>query len=185
MLRANGLRPFDVELLPTHGGSLRLFCAHEASSHVETQALKGEIAPRSAKLLGTFAVSDFGGAKELEQRFLEVVLTAKVDGQTVKHSNEWYFNAFKRCDLGDALVDAIPAERNGKWTVTLTTDKPAFFVWANVSGVRGEFSDNSFTLFPGRPITLAFAPKDKAATFDDFVKALTVKHLRQTYAGRQ
>jgi beta-mannosidase len=85
--------------------------------------------------------------------------------------------------LGDAVVDAIPAERSGKWTVTLTTDKPAFFVWANVSGIRGEFSDNSFTLFPGRPVTLTFTPKDKAS-FADFVKALTVKHLRQTYAGR-
>jgi SAM-dependent methyltransferase len=40
VLRANGLRPFDVELLPTHGGSLRLFCAHEASSHAETDALR-------------------------------------------------------------------------------------------------------------------------------------------------
>ncbi|MDP1987787.1 class I SAM-dependent methyltransferase, partial [Phenylobacterium sp.] len=40
VLRANGLRAFDVELLPTHGGSLRLFCAHEASSHQETDALK-------------------------------------------------------------------------------------------------------------------------------------------------
>ena len=40
VLRANGLRPFDVELLPTHGGSLRLFCAHEAASHQETQGLK-------------------------------------------------------------------------------------------------------------------------------------------------
>ena len=152
---------------------------------LETQALKGEIAPRSAKLLGTFAVSDFGGAKELEQRFLEVVLTATVDGQTVKHRNEWFFNFFKRCDLGDAVVDAIPAERNGKWTVTLTTDKPAFFVWANASGISGEFSDNSFALFPGRPVTLTFTPKDGAASFADFAKALTVKHLRQTYAGRQ
>ncbi len=40
VLRANGLRPFDVELLPTHGGSLRLFCAHEGSSHAETDSLR-------------------------------------------------------------------------------------------------------------------------------------------------
>ena len=152
---------------------------------LETQTLKGEVAPRSALLLGKLPVSDFGGQKELEQRFLEVVLTANVGGQTVKHRNEWYFNFFKRCDLGDAAVDAITAERNGKWTVTLTTDKPAFFVWANAAGIRGEFSDNSFTLFPGRPVTLTFTPKDQAATFADFTQALTVKHLRQTYAGRQ
>ena len=39
VLRANGLRPFDVERLPTHGGSLRLYCCHAASAHVETEAL--------------------------------------------------------------------------------------------------------------------------------------------------
>jgi len=150
----------------------------------ETVSLAGEVAPRSALLLGKLPAARFGNEKELTERFLEVVLTAQVDGQTVKHRNEWYFNFFKACALGDAAVDAIPAERNGKWTVTLTTDKPALFVWANVSGIRGEFDDNSFALFPGRPVTLTFTPKDKDATFEQFAKALTVKHLRQTYAGR-
>jgi hypothetical protein len=39
VLRANGLRPFDVELLPTHGGSLRLFCCHLGSGRADTEAL--------------------------------------------------------------------------------------------------------------------------------------------------
>jgi hypothetical protein len=39
VLRANGLRPFHVELLPTHGGSLRLFCCHLGAGHDETDAL--------------------------------------------------------------------------------------------------------------------------------------------------
>ncbi len=151
----------------------------------ETRRLTGEIAPRSARLLGTLPVSDFGSAKELEQRFLEVVLTARAGGRTETHRTEWFFNAFKRCDLGDAAVDASSVLRKGRWTVTLTTDKPAFFVWADAGGLRGEFSDNSFALFPGRPVTLTFTPKDNGASFDDFARALTVKHLRQTYAGRQ
>ncbi len=40
VLAANGLRVFDVEQLPTHGGSLRLFCAQSASGHMETEALR-------------------------------------------------------------------------------------------------------------------------------------------------
>ncbi|WP_293681853.1 class I SAM-dependent methyltransferase, partial [uncultured Phenylobacterium sp.] len=40
VLAAHGLRVFDVELLPTHGGSLRLFCCHQASGHQETDALR-------------------------------------------------------------------------------------------------------------------------------------------------
>ncbi|THD67168.1 class I SAM-dependent methyltransferase [Phenylobacterium sp.] len=39
VLRANGLRPFDVERLATHGGSLRLFCCHMGSGHEEADAL--------------------------------------------------------------------------------------------------------------------------------------------------
>jgi SAM-dependent methyltransferase len=39
VLRANGLRPFDIERLTTHGGSLRLFCCHMGSGHEETDAL--------------------------------------------------------------------------------------------------------------------------------------------------
>jgi hypothetical protein len=40
VLRANGLRAFDVELLPTHGGSLRLFVCHAGSGRAETDALR-------------------------------------------------------------------------------------------------------------------------------------------------
>jgi beta-mannosidase len=148
---------------------------------LETVALAAELAPRSAKLLGKLPVSRFGDETERADRFLEVVLSGTAEGGTVKHRNEWFFHPFKRHELGDARVDAIPSERGGRWTVTLTTDKPAFFVWANAEGIRGEFSDNSFALFPGRPVTLTFTPKDEAATFDDFAKALTVTHLRKTY----
>ena len=40
ILRSRGLPgSFDVELIPTHGGSLRLFCGHVHSGHQETRAL--------------------------------------------------------------------------------------------------------------------------------------------------
>lgn len=40
VLGAHGLRPFDVELLSTHGGSLRLFCCRQGARHEESQALR-------------------------------------------------------------------------------------------------------------------------------------------------
>ena len=40
VLGAHGLRPFDVETLSTHGGSLRLFCCHQAAGHPETLVLR-------------------------------------------------------------------------------------------------------------------------------------------------
>ena len=52
VLRAKDLRPFDVERLSTHGGSLRLFCCHEASGHAETEALRALRAEEAAAGLG-------------------------------------------------------------------------------------------------------------------------------------
>lgn len=48
VLAANGMKAFDVEQLPTHGGSLRLFCAHEGAGHAETQALRDMRAAEAA-----------------------------------------------------------------------------------------------------------------------------------------
>lgn len=62
--------------------------------------------------------------------------------------------------------------------VTLTTDKPAFWVWANVKGVKGEFDDNAITLVPGTPRTLTFTPADPKTTPEEFKKNLTVVNLR-------
>jgi SAM-dependent methyltransferase len=39
VLATAGLRAFDVETLPTHGGSLRLFVCHATSSHLPTERL--------------------------------------------------------------------------------------------------------------------------------------------------
>jgi SAM-dependent methyltransferase len=52
VLRAKGLRPFDVELLTTHGGSLRLFCCHAGSGHEETPALAALRAREASAGLG-------------------------------------------------------------------------------------------------------------------------------------
>jgi hypothetical protein len=52
VLEANGLRPFDVELLPSHGGSLRLFCCHVDSGRSETAALQALRARETAAGLG-------------------------------------------------------------------------------------------------------------------------------------
>ncbi|HSV01646.1 MAG TPA: class I SAM-dependent methyltransferase [Phenylobacterium sp.] len=48
VLRANGLRPFDVERLATHGGSLRLFVCHAGSGREETEALRALRAEEAA-----------------------------------------------------------------------------------------------------------------------------------------
>ena len=78
----------------------------------------------------------------------------------------------------------MPAKVEAKFDgfkVTLTTDRPAFFTWANAKGIRGEFDDNSFTLLPGRPKTIVYRPKSEGVTSSRFGQALSVTHLRRTY----
>ena len=50
-------------------------------------------------------------------------------------------------DVPDATVTAETFQRDGDWFVSLTTDKPAYYIWLSAPGVR--FSDNSFNLQPG------------------------------------
>ncbi|MDB5452298.1 MAG: SAM-dependent methyltransferase [Caulobacteraceae bacterium] len=59
VLAANGLRAFDVELLPTHGGSLRLFVCHVGSGRDETEALRALRAAEHAGGLDDLAT--YGG----------------------------------------------------------------------------------------------------------------------------
>jgi len=69
---------------------------------------------------------------------------------------------------------------DGGLAVELSADKPAFSVWVEAFGILGEFSDNHFTLLPGEPRTLVFAPRGPAPTFADFTKSLTVNHIAKT-----
>lgn len=85
VLKANGMRPFDVELLPTHGGSLRLFCCHEAAGHAETPALVALRAREHAAGLDT--LSTYGGfttrVEAVRESFLAFLSQAKAEGKRV------------------------------------------------------------------------------------------------------
>ena len=139
------------------------------------------VKPHAAALVGSYPLSQFGTDAERLNRFLSLRLVS-LRGRPFEYRNEWLFNPYKRCPIADAkVVLTSAAGKDGTFTVTLKTDKPAFFVWVNATGIRGEFDDNSFTLLPDASRTLTFTPKDPAVTFDQFQKALTVKHLRETY----
>ena len=103
-----------------------------------------------------------------------LVLSLKTSRGTV--GNDHHFAPYKDLPLAAANVSVT----FDGLAVTLSTDKPAFFVWANVKGIRGEFSDNSFLLLPDRPVTLRFDPKTDVSP-EAFRKSLSVTHLRQTY----
>jgi len=121
------------------------------------------------------SVRHYDYAKDTEERETFLVLRMKTaEGEFV---NDWKERKFKECELAETKVET---SFDGL-TVTLRAEKPAFFVWANVEGIPGEFDDNSVLVLPGRPVKLTFTPDDRKVTPAEFAKKFSVKHLRETY----
>lgn len=85
VLRANGLRPFDVELLPTHGGSLRLFCCRLDSAQAETAALAALRAREAVAGLGRIdTYLDFTPKVEaVRDSFRSYLAAGKAEGRRI------------------------------------------------------------------------------------------------------
>ena len=98
--------------------------------------------------------------------------------------NDWHFGFYKDMPLAKAKVEMKVKAEGEEWKVVLSADKPAFFVWANAYGIRGEFDDNALTLVPGSPRKFTFRPKD-AATPEEFRKAFSVTHLAEICEARE
>lgn len=82
---AAGLRVFDVEELPTHGGSLRVFACRKAASHGETPRVASLRAKEHAAGLDT--LKGYTGfdprVREVKRGFLAFLDQAKREGKTV------------------------------------------------------------------------------------------------------
>ncbi|MFL7010907.1 beta-mannosidase [Enterovibrio norvegicus] len=101
------------------------------------------------------------------------------DGQTF--TNTWFDDAYKLLPLPKANIETKVEEVDGRVMVTLSADKPAFFVHPEFDGEGGDtgrFDDSSVTLLPSQPITLEYTGNTSA----EQVKAgLTVYHLAASY----
>lgn len=80
-----GLRVFDVEKLPTHGGSLRLFVCHEGAEHVQSSAVKALLAEEAAAgLTKTATYAGFAEqVRKTKRELLSFLIDAKRKGRTV------------------------------------------------------------------------------------------------------
>ncbi|MBQ3288522.1 MAG: glycoside hydrolase family 2 protein [Kiritimatiellae bacterium] len=154
----------------TFGGTRRPFAS-----------LPVKVAPRSVRKVASYPLDAFGDAAARSSSFLRMRLDGRAGEVVERVSNEWMFDLFMNMNLAKTDVRTAFAEKGGKFLVTLESDKPAFFVWANVWRTRGEFDDNSFTLYPGEPRTITFAPKATGLTLDAFRRSFSVTHLRETY----
>ncbi|MBP9986624.1 MAG: hypothetical protein KBT44_01685, partial [Bacteroidales bacterium] len=133
-----------------------------------------EVTDGISQKVATLPLDAFGTAEERAGRFLEMNLQNE-DGSRAAY-NWWMFGEFKDSPLAEADVTCRTRQEDGRWFVDLATDAPAFYVWLSMPDIKGEFSDNSFILYPGSPVTVEFTPKEDAQ-FAAFSAALKEKHI--------
>ena len=82
---ANGLVPIDVEVLPTHGGSLRIYLAHRGSRHPVSLRVANMLAQeRGARLDSLSAYAEFASRVQRTKRdLLAVLIAAKEAGKRI------------------------------------------------------------------------------------------------------
>jgi beta-mannosidase len=144
---------------------------------LKTFLFKTKLAAGSSKKLKAFKPTELNFPAESSFMVLETV----DDDGTQHHLNTFFFAAYKKCDLPQARVKAEVVTAGKDLKVILSSDKPAFYVWLDTSGLKGVFSDNSFTMIPGKKIELNFMPSGKTSR-EQLAAVLKVKHLRQTYS---
>jgi SAM-dependent methyltransferase len=87
IFEACGLRVFDIERLPTHGGSLRVFACRKEARHVETQAVVACLSEERDAGLADATSEAYRGfqakAEHARASFLAFLAKAKTEGKTV------------------------------------------------------------------------------------------------------
>jgi hypothetical protein len=86
ILSAHGLRVFDVDELPTHGGSLRLYCCHDDDAAWPTSARAIDMQRReeAAGFTRLEHYCDFAErVKETKRRLLKFLIAAKEGGKSI------------------------------------------------------------------------------------------------------
>ncbi len=85
IFRAHGLRLFDVEELPTHGGSLRIYGCLQEAAHAETPAVAGLLAKEKAANLDS--MEGYRGyeaeVRKVKRDLLKFLIAAREDGKRV------------------------------------------------------------------------------------------------------
>jgi len=120
VLKGVGLRAFDAEELPTHGGSLRVFVCHDTASHPQVPSVEQLIEKERAA--GLFDLSGYAGFAErvvnIKCRALDFLIRARDQNKLVcAYGAAAKGNTFLNyCGIGPELVhvagDRSPHKQN-------------------------------------------------------------------------
>jgi beta-mannosidase len=108
-----------------------------------------------------------------------IMIEMKFNSENITHRNFYFLAPFKSLELPESDLSS-KVEEKGSFEITIHAPKTALFVWLDAGNIHGEFSDNCFHMTAGETIKVSFYPKEQA-TKKDFVKNLSIKHLKETY----
>jgi SAM-dependent methyltransferase len=124
IFRQHGLRLFDVEELPTHGGSLRIYACHADDEGHPTLPAATELRERE-QAYGLGVIATYGrfedGVKEVKRALLEFLIAEKRKGKRIAgygapgKGNTLLNYCGIRTDFLDFTVDRNPLKQ-GKYT---------------------------------------------------------------------
>ena len=138
------------------------------------------LAPNSAAVLETIPVSDLSADPKNEFLYLE--FEGKAGGRAVTCTNECFLAKYKEYELEQPQIRyRLFTAEDGTVQLELSTDKPAFYVFAEFKGILTVFSDNSFTLLPDHPRTVSLRT-EAGYPVSELESKLVIRHLRGSYS---
>jgi len=132
------------------------------------------LAPGENKCLFQLSRGDLLAGEDPTRVFL--VLRGGEEGES---SPNWEFLApVKACHLPQAEIALATSPVGDDTAFLLLADRPAFYVWLEIPGRRGIFSDNAFLLLPGEKKRVIFTPRDGKGPLRK--EEIQIKHLGKT-----
>jgi beta-mannosidase len=138
------------------------------------------VAPRKSMSCGTVRLSELLRKRKPHELLLWLDLEI---GGSAASENLVLLARPKHIDLEQAAIRRnVKPLRDGSFSVSLTTDKPALWTWLELADTDAKVSDNFFSLSPGRAKEVVVRPA-KPISAETFVRKLTVRSLVDTYGG--
>jgi beta-mannosidase len=139
---------------------------------------QANISAQANALVQTLDLSEYLAAHG--PRDLMLWLALDVDGRTV--STNWVtFARPKHLELRAPKIEAATADLgDGRFRVTLTSDRPALWTWLELAESDARYSDNFVHVAPGKAVEIVVTPA-AALTLAEFEAQLQVRSLADTY----
>ena len=171
---------YAVSDLPTEvAGELTLEVWGVAGEKRSVRRFPVRLDGSAAQLVAKIPLEELTSAPE--EDFLIVRLEAAAGDRLVSFRNECFLSAYKQYSFAQAEISAETSlDPSGLVHLKLSADRPAFFVFAELKGIRAVFSDNSITLLPGEMRELTFRP-DEPLSLREIREKLVIRDLRSSY----